>query len=108
MDLPGVLFLKGRAQGAVGRVPQAKDPLKEAGPAVRVLGARQQQAACGREVGELHLTGGTDRAALVASRAWLEPSMPPLPRPINQSALAARSRWGALGEGSSTELNLIP
>jgi tetratricopeptide (TPR) repeat protein len=66
------LFLKGRALGVLGRPAEAGESLQEAAQLFGVLGARQQEAACWRELGELHLAGGDVDAAVKALRAGLE------------------------------------
>ena len=66
------LFTKGRALGMLGRTAEAKDALYEAAFRFEKHGARQQQAACWREVGELDLAAGDVTAAVDALRAGLE------------------------------------
>ena len=65
------LFLKGRALGLLARRQDAGDALREAALLFEKHGARQQQAACWRELGELDLAAGDVNAAIEALRAGL-------------------------------------
>jgi tetratricopeptide (TPR) repeat protein len=65
------LFLKGRALGALGRTAEAQEVLREAAAMFGRSGARQQQAACYRELGELHLARDEVPEAVEALRAGL-------------------------------------
>ena len=66
------LFLKGRALGELGRADQARGVLVEAAALFGAKGARQQEASCWRELGELHLSAGDTAAAVDALRQGLE------------------------------------
>jgi tetratricopeptide (TPR) repeat protein len=66
------LFLKGRALAALGRGKEATTTLREAAALFRARGARQQEAACWREVGEAHLDMSDLDGAILALRAGLE------------------------------------
>jgi tetratricopeptide (TPR) repeat protein len=65
------LFLKGRALAKAGRTADAGKVLAEAATLFGDHGARQQEAACWRELGELAVEGGDPGAALDALRAGL-------------------------------------
>jgi tetratricopeptide (TPR) repeat protein len=65
------LFLKGRALGLLARRAEAGDALREAAVLFEKHGARQQQAACWRELGELDLAAGDVNAAIEALRSGL-------------------------------------
>jgi tetratricopeptide (TPR) repeat protein len=65
-------FLKGRALGSLGRREESRSALREAAALFRALGARQQEAACWRELGEIDLAAGDTEAAVEALRAGLE------------------------------------
>jgi tetratricopeptide (TPR) repeat protein len=66
------LFLEGRALAALGRGQEAQDVLREAAASFGNHGARQQEAACWRELGELHIAAGDIEEAVEALRAGLE------------------------------------
>jgi tetratricopeptide (TPR) repeat protein len=66
------LFLKGRALISLDRRPEAREALEEASAIFDKHGARQQQAACWREIAESHLDAGEVDAAVEAFRAGLE------------------------------------
>jgi tetratricopeptide (TPR) repeat protein len=66
------LFLKGRALGELGRADEARGVLVEAAALFGVKGARQQEASCWRELGELHLSAGDTEAAVDALRQGLQ------------------------------------
>jgi tetratricopeptide (TPR) repeat protein len=66
------MYLKGKALSALGRTHESRAALKEAAGSFREHGARQQEAACWRELGELDLAGGDVHAAVEALRAGLE------------------------------------
>ena len=66
------LFLKGRALSSLGRGGEAEQVLREAAASFRSHGARQQEASCWRELGELYLSGGDVQQAVEALRAGLE------------------------------------
>jgi tetratricopeptide (TPR) repeat protein len=65
-------FLKGRALAALTRRAEARIELEEAATLFEKVGARQQQASCWRELGELDLAAGDVQAAVQALRAGLE------------------------------------
>jgi tetratricopeptide (TPR) repeat protein len=66
------LFLKGRALAGLGRGPEAVETLGEAASLFRARGARQQEAACWRELGELSLGRSDFEGAVFALKAGLE------------------------------------
>jgi tetratricopeptide (TPR) repeat protein len=66
------MYLKGKALGALSRTEEARGALTEAAASFHTHGARQQEAACWREIGELDLAGGDVEAAVEALRAGLE------------------------------------
>ena len=66
------MFLQGRALAALGRSDEAWAVLREAADSFGRQGARQQEAACWRELGELHLSAGDMEQAVEALRAGLE------------------------------------
>jgi tetratricopeptide (TPR) repeat protein len=65
------LFLKGRALSLLGRAEASRDALRSAAGVFGRLGARQQEASCWRELGELDLAEGNVNAAVEALRAGL-------------------------------------
>jgi tetratricopeptide (TPR) repeat protein len=65
------LFLAGRAAGALGKNEDARTALREAAALFGDQGARQQEAACWRELGELDLAQGLVEGAVDALRAGL-------------------------------------
>jgi tetratricopeptide (TPR) repeat protein len=66
------LYLKGRALSALERGDEARTALREAAAAFAEQGARQQEASCWRELGEVDLGQGDLAAAVQAFRAGLE------------------------------------
>lgn len=66
------LFLKGRALAMLGRSAEAHLALSQAADAFARRGARQQEASCWREIGEIHLNEGELHAAIEALRSGLE------------------------------------
>ncbi len=66
------LFLKGRALGALERAEEAREVLREAAVRFEKVGARQQQASCWREMGELDAASGDLEGAVDSFRAGLE------------------------------------
>ncbi len=72
LEVARCLFLKGRALGELGRVDEAHPVLVEATALFGARGARQQEASCWRELGELHLSAGDCEAAVEALRRGLE------------------------------------
>jgi tetratricopeptide (TPR) repeat protein len=72
LELGRSLFLRGRALAGLGRGRESREALGRAASLFRQHGARQQEAACWREIGELHLEAGELEAAVQALRAGLE------------------------------------
>jgi tetratricopeptide (TPR) repeat protein len=72
LEFARCLFLKGRALSALGRGQEAAETLREAADLFRSRGARQQEAACWREMGELHLARNDFEGAIFALKAGLE------------------------------------
>jgi tetratricopeptide (TPR) repeat protein len=66
------LFLKGRALSALDRRDEARAVLSDAAATFGRHGARQQEASCWREIGEMDLAAGDGESALRALRAGLE------------------------------------
>jgi tetratricopeptide (TPR) repeat protein len=66
------LFLKGRALAALDRGDEARAALSDAAATFGRHGARQQEASCWREIGEMDLAAGDGEAALRALREGLE------------------------------------
>ena len=66
------LYLKGRILGVLGRTAEARPLLREAVASFREHGARQEEASCWRELGELDLAEGDVQAAVESLRAGLE------------------------------------
>jgi hypothetical protein len=64
--------VKGRALSELQRQGPARGALAEAAMLFAKHGARQQEASCWREVGELHLAQGDLPAAVEALRSGLE------------------------------------
>jgi tetratricopeptide (TPR) repeat protein len=71
LDRARARFLEGRALGVLGRAEEARGSLEEAADLFRKHGARQQEAGCWREIGELHLSAGNLESAVEALRAGL-------------------------------------
>ena len=65
------LYLAGRAHGELGQLTEAHGALHEAATLFEKQGARQQVAACYRELGELDLAAGDTEAAMESFRAGL-------------------------------------
>ncbi len=65
------LYLKGRALAALRRSDEARTALRDAAEEFRKQGARQQEASCWRELGELDLQAGDTESAVEALRAGL-------------------------------------
>ena len=72
LEVARCLFLKGRALSALDRRDEARTALDEAAETFRRHGARQQEAACWREIGEMDIAAGDGEAALHALREGLE------------------------------------
>jgi tetratricopeptide (TPR) repeat protein len=66
------LFLKGRALAALGRPDEATSTLAEGAERFRTHGARQQEAACWRELGEVELARADFDGAIMALKSGLE------------------------------------
>jgi tetratricopeptide (TPR) repeat protein len=66
------LYLKGRALSVLDRRYEARAALEAAASAFAAQGARQQEASCWRELGELDVSQGDLAAAVQAFRAGLE------------------------------------
>jgi tetratricopeptide (TPR) repeat protein len=66
------LFLKGRAQAMTRKLNEAEATLREAAGLFASHGARQQEAACWRELGDLYEKLGRSDEALAAMRAGLD------------------------------------
>jgi tetratricopeptide (TPR) repeat protein len=66
------LYLKGRALAAMDRPNEARSALRRAVSAFAGQGARQQEASCWRELGELDIADGDLASAVQAFRAGLE------------------------------------
>ena len=75
------LYLKGRALAALKRNDEARITLRQAAEQFREQGARQQEAACWRELGELDLEAGDTGSAVEALRSGLEALDPRHSRP---------------------------
>ncbi|MBI4259814.1 MAG: helix-turn-helix transcriptional regulator [Actinobacteria bacterium] len=65
------LFLRGRALAQLDRREEARGALRDAATLFGDRGARQQEAACWRELGELDLAEGNPAGAVEALRAGL-------------------------------------
>lgn len=65
------LFLRGRALTLLGRSAEGRDALNDAAVAFGRHGARQQEASCWREIGEIHLDAGELPAAIEALKAGM-------------------------------------
>ena len=66
------LFLKGRGLSALGRHEEAEADFSRAAVLFGDLGARQQEASCWREIGEMRLDAGDVDRAVQALRSGLE------------------------------------
>jgi tetratricopeptide (TPR) repeat protein len=66
------LFLEGRALAALGQTDQAREVLRRAIEIFRADGARQQEASCWREIGELDVAEESYVTAVDSFRAGLE------------------------------------
>jgi tetratricopeptide (TPR) repeat protein len=72
LELARCQYLKGRALSVLERRGEAKEALTAAAAAFAAQGARQQEASCWRELGELDVAEGDLAAAVNAFRAGLE------------------------------------
>jgi NAD(P)-dependent dehydrogenase (short-subunit alcohol dehydrogenase family) len=66
------LYLKGRALSVLDRPDDARAALAAGATAFAAQGARQQEASCWRELGELDIAAGDLASAVKAFRAGLE------------------------------------
>ena len=71
LEMARCLFLRGRALGVLERYEEARASLEEAAATFAKLGARQQEAVCWGELGELRLAVGDVDGAVQALRAGL-------------------------------------
>jgi tetratricopeptide (TPR) repeat protein len=72
LEVARCLFLKGRALASLDRRDEARTALTDAAATFGRHGARQQEASCWREIGEMEIAAGDGEAALRALRAGLE------------------------------------
>jgi tetratricopeptide (TPR) repeat protein len=72
-------FIKGQALSVAGRKGKAADAFRKAALIFGDHGARQQEALCWREIGELELAKGDMESAVKALRAGLQALGPPRP-----------------------------
>jgi tetratricopeptide (TPR) repeat protein len=72
LELARCHYLKGRALSVLDRREDAREALSAAATAFGAQGARQQEASCWRELGELHIAAGDLASAVEAFRAGLE------------------------------------
>ncbi|MFN2544868.1 MAG: helix-turn-helix domain-containing protein [Actinomycetota bacterium] len=72
LEIARCLFLKGRALAALARRDEASEALRRAATLFGDRGARQQEASCWREIGEMDLAAGDMESAVKALRAGLE------------------------------------
>jgi len=80
-ERPKLLFLMGRAHADLGEVGEARGALSEAATLFDKQGARQQVAACYRELGEMDLAAGDTEAAVESFRYGLAALDPTRSRP---------------------------
>jgi tetratricopeptide (TPR) repeat protein len=71
LEIARGLFMKGRALASLGDRPEATRALQESAALFGGRGARQQEAGCWREIGELDLAAGDLESAVQALRAGL-------------------------------------
>ena len=72
LGIASTLFLRGRATAALGRDEEAREALSQAAQKFRTLGARQREAACWRELGELDRKAGRLDESVESLLAGLE------------------------------------
>lgn len=72
IEVARCLYLKGRALSMLARRDEARAALSHAAAAFAAQGARQQEASCWRELGELDVADGDLASAVNAFRAGLE------------------------------------
>jgi len=72
LEIARCLFLKGRALSGLGRTSDAQTSFLESASLFGRRGARQQEASCWREIGEMELAAGNVSAAVDALRKGLE------------------------------------
>jgi tetratricopeptide (TPR) repeat protein len=71
LEIARCQFLKGRALASLGKRGMAQESLRRAATLFGDLGARQQEAACWREIGEAELASGDVDAAVKSLRSGL-------------------------------------
>jgi tetratricopeptide (TPR) repeat protein len=71
LELARALYTQGRALATMGRLDEARGTLRRAAVLFGEIGARQQEAGCWRELGELELAEGRSDRAVEALRAGL-------------------------------------
>jgi tetratricopeptide (TPR) repeat protein len=111
LEFARCLFLKGRALAALGRGPEATQTLQKAAGLFANRGARQQEAACWRELGELHLARSDLDGAIFALRAGLEALDPRRwggGGARNPQAVVVRARHGVTERLSRPEGRHVP
>lgn len=72
LETARLLFTKGRALATLGRRREAEEDFSRAAVFFGDLGARQQEASCWREIGEMFLDTGDVERAVKALRSGLE------------------------------------
>jgi tetratricopeptide (TPR) repeat protein len=72
LEIARCLYIKGRALAGLDRTDEARAALSEAAGTFGRHGARQQEASCWREIGEMEIAAGNGEAALLALREGLE------------------------------------
>ena len=76
LEIARCLFLKGRSLAALARRDEASEALRGAAVLFGNRGARQQEASCWRELGEVELAEGDLAAAVEALRSGLQALVP--------------------------------
>ena len=71
LEVARCLLIKGRALAVLDRPQEARTALTDAAATFGRHGARQQEASCWREIGEMDLAAGDGEAALQALREGL-------------------------------------
>jgi len=79
LETARVLFIQGQAYSVLGRRGKAAEAFRRAAVIFGNHGARQQEALCWREIGELELAKGDTASAVKALRAGLQALGPPRP-----------------------------
>jgi tetratricopeptide (TPR) repeat protein len=72
LETARLLFTKGRGLAALGRRDEAEADFSRAAVFFGDLGARQQEASCWREIGDMFLDAGNVDRAVLALRSGLE------------------------------------